>query len=167
MKPVLFPILIAILLPIPAIAAGVNVDSLAGVYKHRFMDSTVDGHRYQAEDILELVRVTSNQVYMRMHLDFYNGHICSISGIANIEGGALVYRGKGEADGCILSIRVEGNKLTFHDEGGVCRDWSCGARGSYEGASFDVSARRDIRYMKRLLASKEYAAALAERDAKH
>jgi hypothetical protein len=64
-------------------------------------------------------------------------------------------------DVCELMLSVEGGRrIVFHDKDNMCMAHNCGMRGSFEGTHFALSSRRTIRYMQRLLASREYRAAL-------
>ena len=148
-----------------ALAAGahLSVDDIAGVYKHRFENSNIGGGKYQSEDALEIVKVRPDQAYIRAHLAFYNGHQCSVYGIAKVEGDALIYRTRRYNDRmCVLILRRDANRLVFGDKDSACHDEFCGMRGMFDGQGFPLSSRRPIRYMKRLLKSREYAEATAE-----
>ena len=145
-------------------AAPIAIDDVTGVYKSRFNNGLVDGTTYKSEDVLEIVKVSPRQAYVRAHLEFYNGHVCDISGVAQLENGALVYRphenlGK---DKCELALQRKGDKIVFGDKNFACKDMYCGARGSFNDESFPMSSRRSIRYMPRLLASRQYADAMRE-----
>lgn len=164
-------------LPLPPAA------ELAGVYKERFANGLVSGESYESENILELVEVSPDRMYVRLALEFFNGHQCSLWGVAHRErlsSGTerLSYRPRraemaplsaGDPP-CQLSITLEADpknakaspQVTLHDEGGGCRMLTCGARGSYEGISFPSEKRRPIRYLPRLLASPQYNAAVEE-----
>jgi hypothetical protein len=109
------------------------------------------------------VKLSPDKAYIRADLQFYNGHTCTISGIAHVEGDKLVYRAK-DADmkGCVLTLSRKGKQIVFGDETGACKEVTCGVRGSYDGDGFDVASRRPIRYMKRLLASRQFADAQKE-----
>jgi hypothetical protein len=148
-------------------ATAISIDDISGVYKSRFQNGLVDGTKYKSEDILEIVKVSPREAYVRVHLEFYNGHLCSISGIARAEGDALVYRPHQDyGEQCALSLREEKGSLVFTDPSDNCKLQYCGARGSFRGESFPLKNRRDIRYMRVLLNSREYAQAIAERDGK-
>lgn len=152
----------------PAWAASVNIDTVAGVYKKTFKNGTIDGNKYQSEDILEIMKVTPSAAYVRTHLEFFNGHICNIWGVANVEGDALVYHGETNSKGkqCLLSVRSKGGKVTLGDKDGACAIETCGARGMYNGTAFELKTRRPIRYMDVLLKSDEYKDAIDEHDGK-
>lgn len=112
---------------------------------------------------MEIVDVSPTTAYVRLALEFYNGHQCALSGIADRKGATLVYRGMSSVgdEPCVLTLRTTGGKVMLSDKEGVCRRNACGARGSFEGVSFPVSARRPIRYMARLKASSQYKQAVA------
>ena len=146
-------------------ASSNSIDDIAGVYKHQFQNGLVDGSKYTSEDILEIVKVSPAEAYIRAHLEFYNGHLCGVAGVARLEGDALVYRPHDNIEGkCTLSLRRKGGRLVFEDPGDACKFDVCGARGAFNGQEFPLASRRPIRYMPRLLASREYAAAMAEHN---
>jgi len=143
---------------------------MAGVYKTRFNNALIGGETYASENILEIVPVRAAAAYFRIHLEFYNGHECAISGVAKVNGDTLVYRGPDDIDNhpCVLSLRRARDGVHIYEgENGACRNQTCGARGGYgfkpDGAAdFPVTSRRPIRYLPRLLASDEYLKAVKE-----
>jgi hypothetical protein len=159
-----------------ALAVGADArtpgDDWAGVYKRRFENGLVDGTKYQSEDVLEIVPVDSDHFYLRMALAFPNGHSCSFHGIANPEGGRLVYRGPYDSvrkGACELTVSREKDEegrdaVVLADRGEIplCRLQTCGARGGYTGVSWPISSRRTIRYMDIVKRSWQYADALKE-----
>jgi hypothetical protein len=149
-------------------AANVNVDTLAGVYKKSFQNGNIDGGKYQSEDILEIVKISPAAAYVRTHLEFFNGHICDIWGVAKLEGDALVYHGPTNSQGkpCLLSVKVKDGKVTLDDKDGACAIGTCGNRGMYNGTAFDLKKRRAIRYMDILVKSDQYKDAVDEFDGK-
>jgi hypothetical protein len=152
-----------------AVAAGLSLpEALAGVYKTRFNNGLVTGEKFVSEDILEIVPTAPAAAYVRLHLEFYNGHECALSGIVHVEGPDLVYReppaDKAGDRVCVLHVSRKSGKVALSDEGGSCQAY-CGARGSLSNDSVPLSSRRTIRYMARLKASSEFKEALAE-DAK-
>ena len=158
--------------PLAPIAQGTDGGRLptlmAGVYKTRFKNALVGGETYVSENILEIVPTHGRTAYFRVHLEFYNGHECAISGIAEARTDTLVYRGPDDVDGqpCVLSLRRAHDGVHIYEgENGACRNQTCGARGGYgftpDGAAdFAAASRRPIRYLPRLLASDEYATAV-------
>jgi hypothetical protein len=147
------------------------VESIQGVYKTRHQIAMYDtalppaDQRVAVEDVMEIVAQPGGRAYIRLHLVFDNGHLCGLHGIAEPEGDALVYRPRDNVEGpCALSLRKTGGRIAFRDPEDACRTDYCGMRGRLEGASFQLSGQRPIRYMKRLLASREYGEAVAERN---
>lgn len=147
-----------------------QLSGIAGVYKTQHHISVVMGtgepdEDVLAEDVLEIVPTDATHAYLRAHLEFENAHICGVWGIATLVDGALVYRPHDNVEGsCTLRLTQEGNRIVFHDADGSCKTDYCGARGTLDGPAFPLSARRPIRYMKRLLASPQYSQAIAEQS---
>jgi len=156
------------MLAIPALAADGTIDTLAGVYKTQFKNGNISGDKYDSEDILEIVKVSPKTAYIRTHLEFFNGHVCNIQGVADVEDGALVYHGPDNIEGkpCQLSVRLVRGRVTLEDQEGHCAIGTCGNRGMYNGTTFDLKRKRPIRYMEILLKSEEYKAAIKEHDDK-
>ena len=151
-----------------ALAANVNIDALAGVYKKTFPNANIDGGKYQSENILEIVKVSPTAAYVRTHLEFFNGHICNIWGVAKVEGDGLVYHRETNSQGkpCLLSMKVQAGKVTLDDKDGACAIGTCGNRGMYNGTAFELKKRRAIRYMDVLENSDQYKDAVDEHDGK-
>ena len=149
-------------------AANVNVDTLAGVYKKTFQNGNISGGKYQSEDILEIVKVSPTTAYVRTHLEFFNGHVCNIWGVAKVEGDGLVYHRETNSQGkpCLLSMKVQAGKVTLDDKDGACAIGTCGNRGMYNGTAFELKKRRVIRYMDVLVNSDQYKDAVDEHDGK-
>ena len=72
------PMLLAADRPLPDPA-----HSPAGRYFSQFADGRVTGEKYTGEDIVEVVPVASHAAYIRVHLDYYNGHTCGIYEVAS------------------------------------------------------------------------------------
>lgn len=146
-----------------ALIAGPAQD-LAGRYGKHHAIGMVHEPAIAVDDVVEIVPVAPDAAYVRLRLHFFNGHICSLSGVATAEGNALVYREPEEADQprrCTLRIERAGSELRLSDGGGSC--WSyCGARGSLDGITLPWRSRRTITYMDRLRASDSYKWAIEE-----
>jgi hypothetical protein len=140
------------------------IQAMEGVYKKRFANSTVGGEKYQSEDILEIVKFGKQEIYFRLHLEFFNGHVCNLFGIARYVDGRFVFRqaSQGNDGGCTLSFAKSDGSIRVSDVDGACRDRYCGARGGFNDVKFPLSSRRGIRYRKRLLASRQYRQAVEE-----
>eukprot|EP01136_Pigoraptor_vietnamica_P030570 Opistho-1_new@90013 len=154
-----------------AAAPASPVDSLAGRYSEHSRNGLVDGTVFWSDDVIEIVPVDRNHAYIRFALHFYNGHECSISGVAKAVGNRLVYQEpKDEIYGdrrCKLSVWRSGDRLVWADalEDGdgidTCSAY-CGARGSFKGDhGLAASSRRRITYLPRLKASSQYRDAIA------
>lgn len=148
-----------VLLLSATISFAADPNSIAGVYKYQFKNGTVDGGKYQSENILEIVPYGADAIYFRTSLDFYNGHVCGLSGIAHPADQGFIFEEK--EDHCEFTLQVDDDgKITFHDKDMQCKQSSCGMRGAYEGITFKPSQKRPIRYMARLKQSREYRAAV-------
>lgn len=153
---------------------------MEGVYKHRFQNGLVeDGgakpdRQIMSEDVVEIVRYDASSIYVRARLNFYNGHICGISGIARYDPakGAFVYRTREaslpEEPPCELAVSLTGRQLVLSDRpqpeaAATCRAY-CGVRGSLSNYGIERSSKRKIRYLERLKASRKYRDAVAEAE---
>lgn len=165
----LFPAVATLsLVPLLAIAGPAAPDTaqtLAGRYYKQFPDGFVTGEKYTGEDVVEIVPVAPGVAYLRLHLDFYNGHSCGLAGVTAAGKTGLVYREKAVSKGypqCVLTIARAGTTLHLDDNGGTCSAEHCGARGSLSNVDLPFASKRPIRYMARLKASTEYRDALVE-----
>ena len=139
------------------------VDRLSGRYSLHFLNGMMDGSRYWADDVVEIVPVDARHAYANIELEYANGHQCALSGVAAAEGAALVYHepADGVAEGkCHLSIRHDGKSLRIDDDGGSCFIY-CGARGTLSDVTLPWKSRHAITYLPRLKASSEYSKAIA------
>ena len=158
--------IVILTLAVIAAAPVSPVTSLAGRYSKHFQNGMVDGSKFWSDDVVEIVPVDAGHAFFRAELAFYNGHSCSIAGVAKAAGGKLVYSEKQPSyDGgptCHLTITTKGKSLLLDDGDGSCQSY-CGARGSLTG--FDLiplSSKRPISYMARLKGSNEYKQAIAD-----
>ncbi len=161
---------VALALPPPLALFAPDLDQVVGVYKHRFSNSDVSGDKFTSENIFELVKLSPKAAYFRIHSEFYNGHTCNLSGVADLEADALTYHGPPDFEGhpCVLKFAVNKQGIITNDVGGVCHLTSCGARGGYgDGTHVDYpfTAKRNIRYKAIILKSQEYAQAVKEHNA--
>jgi hypothetical protein len=135
----------------------------AGVYKRQFENALVNGGNYQSEDILEVVPVDDRSAYVRMDLEFSNGHSGSISGIATVRNNSLIYDNGESGDAhCVVEYLWTEEKVVTradYDKTPGCSTYH-GARGTLDGAEFPVNKRQDIRYMQRLKDSREFKEAM-------
>lgn len=167
--PLLVFLLLAAIAGSSAARADQTADALAGRYGSHFRNGDVQGNTYWSDDVVEIVPVGGDAAYVRMELNFYNGHMCQVSGIGRVEDGRIVYDDHAvETPGeppCVLSVSRRGGDLLIDDGGGSCKTY-CGVRGSLSGQTLPFSSRRPISYMTRLKASPEYTDALKTWDAR-
>jgi len=133
---------------------------MAGVYKRRFKNADISGKAYDSEDVFEFVPVGASAAYLKMHLEFFNGHVCDIAGVAEYKkvGGFVFQDDDDPQEPCLLTVRLTGDAIDFADPTGSCRKF-CGARGGFS-QGFELSRRRTIRYMPIILKSDEYIKAM-------
>lgn len=166
--------------PIAADDAEALARRIEGVYKRRFRSGVVEpekppGQRestVMVEDVIEIVRTSPGRIYVRAALNFYNGHICGIYGVAQFTAGKYVYRSHPlsrelSRDGqppCTLTVSAQRGSLVLTDrvtvDGPATCATYCGARGSLSDYRIPMSRRRPIRYLPLLTQSKEYATAV-------
>jgi hypothetical protein len=143
--------------------SSVFLAKVAGVYKGQFQNAFVNGEKYPSEDILEVVPIDDHAAYVRMDLEFFNGHSGSIFGIATYLKNSLIYdNGKSGDERCIVEYVWSLDEVLTHadyEKTPGCTFYH-GARGSLDGAKFPMTKRREIRYMQRLKDSKEFKEAM-------
>ena len=78
-----------------------------------------------------------------------------------VEGDALVHHGEApDGTPCELRLRFARKGVAFDDKDGQCTRSYCSAHGYLDNITFSAGSREPIRYMKRLMASPDYRAAL-------
>ena len=164
----LAPALLALVLAVNcACAQNVTpeISALQGVYKDRFDNQMVDGEKYKSEDIFEFVGVRGNAAYIKLHLEFVNGHECNLAGIARQQADkSFLFQDSEIENSCGLQIKFDPNDIHFSDDEQDNCGKFCGARGGFSGAGFSRKSRRDIKYMKVILNSAEYKEAVENYD---
>ena len=136
---------------------------IAGVYKMQFTNGDVNGDTYQSEDILEVVAVDDHAAYVRMDLEFFNGHSGRIYGIATYGKNSLIYDNSEKGDErCVVEYIWSSDKIVTkadYDKTPGCRSYH-GARGGLDGITFLVKKKQTIRYMQRLKDSLQFKEAM-------
>ena len=138
------------LLAAGAVLGGAGAPSaydLAGRYTYSFSNGDISGARFTSTDSVIIVATDRTHAVVDLQLNFFNGHACSIGGLAGLEGGRLVYRnsemrGFDEAP-CELRIWRDGARLRWDDGEGSCQSY-CGARGRLSNGEMRWSSRRAI-----------------------
>ena len=121
------------------------------------------------ENTMEIVPYGTRKAYIRLRTMWSHGHACSAYGIFRAEGTTYVHDDTLLDGGpCRMTIRPTGERFVFsvrdlrRDESIQACLGACGARGSFDREDrFRLGQRRPIRYLKRLIASPEYEAAVA------
>src|SRR5262245_37680537 len=136
----------------PKSESAAFLTKIAGVYKTQFQNGDVNGGKYQSEDILEVVPVDDHAAYVRIDLEFFNGHSGSIFGVATYGKSSLIYdNGEKGDDRCVLEYVWSSEKVMTkadYDKTPGCRAYH-GARGTLDRVEFPVKRKQTIRYMQR------------------
>ncbi len=142
-----------------ALAVVADPEELAGRYQHSFQSGDVSGDRFRVTDEIVIVPVDDRRAWIGMEMNFFNGHQCSLSGIAAWEGGELLYRNAEitgpEGQPCRLRIWRQGNTLRWDDGENSCRGY-CGARGSLSDGSTALAGRRPLSRAERARLIREF-----------
>ncbi|MGA0603355.1 hypothetical protein ACO2Q3_21790 [Caulobacter sp. KR2-114] len=156
----------AAVLVLAAGPAGDLPSRLEGRYTHSFANGLVTGEHFRSTETLVILRTAPDAAWVDAHLEFFNGHECNISGVADARGEALVLKsGDDELSRCTLAIGPgagkDRGKLVFVADGTGC-NYYCGARGSLDGAAFAAASRRPLTPAQRrkIVAGDDYKAAL-------
>lgn len=127
--------------------AAPSAYDLAGRFVWRHANGDVSGRRYTTTDEVVIVPADREAAYVELGLSFFNGHECSISGMARMEGRRLVLRDPDaqsfDGSPCRLEVWREGGRLRWDDGEDTCRS-NCGARGSFSDGEMRWSLRRAI-----------------------
>lgn len=135
------------------------LDKVSGVYKKKFKNGLVDGSSYESEDILEVVPVDAKSAYVRMKLEFFNGHQGDIYGVAQyVKDSLLLDVSTTPESRCVVELIWSQDKVLSkanYEKTPGCNEFH-GARGSLDEVDFALSARRNIKYLKRLKNSPQF-----------
>src|ERR1700685_2017973 len=113
-KLVLISLLAAVAVTAAVAASGPEkIDDLAGVYKQQSAPPHDDPF-HVPEDVMEIVKVSDSQAYIRIRLTAPNGGVCGIWGIADFMSIDLVYRTKDLNGGtCLLGVRPDAARVVL------------------------------------------------------
>ena len=136
---------------------GPDAARLEGVYREVHASGDSSGAKYNTTDVLRILRHDANTIYFDIDLNFYNGHSCGIAGFAVQDKKDFVFRGNAgsQLKACELRINISGKKISFDDLDNNCRI-TCGARGGYATAEFNLSKRRPFPAASKVRQSEEY-----------
>jgi hypothetical protein len=125
--------------------AEAKASAIKGSYHHSFPNSDVDGDHFTSADTLEIAPLPQHTIRFSADLQFYNGHECSINGVAKFaKAGFFVFQSKDKNSGplgCVLEIIPAKGGVRLADPTGGCKMISCGERGGYNGATFSFKER--------------------------
>jgi hypothetical protein len=131
----------------PALAPQVAA-RIAGRYRHSIANGDVQGDHFRSTDTLTLTPISRNSIHFDVHLEFYNGHTCDLSGGALFrKDGSFVFdddptNAAPNDPVCHLAIVPTANGVQLRDLTGFgCKNISCGERGGYNDAGFTFSDR--------------------------
>ena len=147
-----------------ATSASSPVTALAGRYSHHFKNGDIDGDTGWSDDVLEIVPIDPAHAYFKLSLQFFNGHNCSLNGVATAMGDTLDFsRTSDQFNGatCHMSLYRSGDVVRMDDHHGSCQS-TCGSRGGYRNATLSWKSRRRISYMALLKRSDDYQKAINE-----
>ena len=137
-----------------AAVAAPSAYDLAGRYTFSFRNGFVAGDHYRSTDVLEIVARDRTHAAFDIHLNFFNGHECSLGGEATLVGATLVYRETApQSPGrpiCVLRLWRERGRLRWSDGENSCQAY-CGARGSFMSGDMAWSGRRPMSRAQRAL----------------
>ena len=139
----IFLLLLWFALPVAAVEVTPQalIKEMEGVYKHRFMNGiiapgkapTQADQAYESENIVEIVRYDDKRIYVRAELQYYNGHSCSISGIAGYDKQGFVFHDPqpafAGAPSCKLKVSLNKDKLLLTDREPDDGESSCRVHG--------------------------------------
>jgi hypothetical protein len=120
---------------------------IAGRYRHSFANSDVQGENFRSTDTLTVTPVGQASIHFDVHLEYYNGHTCDLSGGALFrKNGSFVYdddptNAAPNDPVCHLGIHPTPNGVEFNDYTGGCKMVACGERGGWNGAGFTFNER--------------------------
>jgi hypothetical protein len=135
-------LVILVLVVLVAVADTDQKTQLEGTYFVPLTSGDIQGNTYEAVDFLSVIQ-SHNGYQVDVLTNFFNGHICSFSGVMQrVLENRLVFDGtrKFPTEDCILGITWGETEIVLDANG--CRD-RCGARGGFMGATFPLGSRNN------------------------
>ncbi|MGA8939077.1 MAG: hypothetical protein WB439_07925 [Acidobacteriaceae bacterium] len=128
--------------------ASTLAQKIAGRYRHSFANGDVEGDNYRSTDALTITPIGRASIHFSLHLEFYNGHTCDLSGGALYrKDGSFVFDAAPSNIApnepvCHLAIVPTSKGIDLRDlNDNACKNISCGERGGYNGSGFLFSQR--------------------------
>lgn len=115
---------------------------MVGTYFVSLTSGDINGNTYDAVDFLSVVQM-QNGYQVNVQTNFFNGHICSFSGVMQrVLENRLIFDGPQEfpSEDCVLGITWDETDIVVDAKN--CRD-HCGTRGSLNGAKFPIHSRNN------------------------
>lgn len=103
-----------------------------------------DWYDEEVTDCLRIKTLSNGRVAFQVNVVQTNAHSCTMTGVAEREGDAIVFRGS-RADypgGCELRIEAQEGRLVLHDRDLRCREHACGARAGLDQVAFPRANRK-------------------------
>ena len=148
------------------------LDRYSGYYRHYFENQLISGEKYESVDETDIVPINSTAAYVRLHLEFGNGHQCNYAGVMRYASDfslrSYLPRDSDPNFTCRLrATEVEGC-LVFEDADYSCSSW-CGVRGSLGGHRVCVKDKKPIESVSNALANEEVHEVVSEylKDQRH
>ncbi|MEM1057099.1 MAG: hypothetical protein AAGI52_16375 [Bacteroidota bacterium] len=120
---------------------------LTGSYSDDVAIQVFNGEDWEPSNVTNRLAVIErgDSLDVSLALLFTNAHICEWHGSMTQEDGHWTSRETldfGDERDCVLRLDVRADSLLLRDEGGVCRQAYCGARGVLDGIGFARSTRK-------------------------
>jgi len=123
--------------------ADALIEKITGEYRASFENSDVSGAKFRSTDSMTIERISKTSIHYSVELNFYNGHSCGSSGVAEYErNGSFVSHTQRPEGECYLEIIPTEKGISFADPTGICRIESCGVRGGFDGKGFTFAQKQ-------------------------
>lgn len=125
------------------VKADVLIDKISGVYRASFQNSDISGDQFTSTDSLTIQRASKTAIRYDVSLNFFNGHTCGRSGVAQYErNGSFVSHTRTSAGECYFEIIPTEKGVSFADPTLICRQEDCGMRGGFNGEGFTYAQKQ-------------------------
>lgn len=123
--------------------ADALIAKISGEYRSIFANRDISGDEFTSTDSLSIERASKTKIRYNVVLNFFNGHTCGRSGLAEYaRNGRFVSHTRTPAGDCYFEIVPTEKGISFADPTLVCRQVSCGVRGGFNGEGFTYAQRQ-------------------------
>jgi hypothetical protein len=123
--------------------ADALIDKISGEYRASFENMDISGGRFTSTDTLTIERLSKTSIRYSVSLNFFNGHTCSRSGVAEYkQNGSFVSHARTPMGECYFELIPTEKGISFWDPTLVCRQVSCGMRGGYDNEGFTFAQKQ-------------------------